>query len=188
MESIIRSLSKNCFFLVILFLNTLVFILQLFNLISIESFAFKLDHVDLVNNLLQQGQLYRYLISAFMHGSVLHIGLNMFAFQFLFFELKKLKVSQKKIALIYFLSIPFSLILVVLLGKVPSFVVGASGALFGLIGLYTFLSFRNRLYSKIIAIGIELIMQVFIAFLVPIVSWQAHLGGFLTGLLFGFFL
>lgn len=59
--------------------------------------------------------------------------------------------------------------------------VGASGAIFGLFGALVVLTRAVRADPRGI-IGV-LVINAIVAFTAPQISWQAHLGGFLTGLI-----
>jgi membrane associated rhomboid family serine protease len=75
-------------------------------------------------------------------------------------------------------------LLAMLLSPPDTLGVGASGAVFGLFGALIVL--RDRVGAEaggvVTLIGINLV----ISFLVPGISWQAHLGGLLTGVVVAF--
>ena len=60
-------------------------------------------------------------------------------------------------------------------------VVGASGGIFGLMGAYltimVALKERDNVRSVMVLIGVNVIY----GFIMPGISWQAHLGGFIAG-------
>jgi len=62
-------------------------------------------------------------------------------------------------------------------------VVGASGAIFGLFG--AFLVALKRLRQSLTQVLGIVALNVVIGFVVPGIAWQAHFGGFFTGLLIG---
>ena len=128
------------------------------------------------------------LISAmFLHGSVLHILFNMYALFILAPTLVRL-LNPKKMVLIY--------VFTGIVGNIVALmwwesVVGASGAVFGIIGA---IIAHGRKRND--ALGYHLVRQLVplviinlvIGFAVPIISNSAHIGGFLSGLLLGYFI
>jgi len=124
------------------------------------------------------GEYYRLLTAAFLHGSILHIAFNMWV---LYALGPQLEAALGRIRFI-------TLYLVAALGgtvvsytfstpNVPS--VGASGAIFGLMGATLVLghALRQEVTSVLVFIGINIA----IGFVVPNIDWRAHLGGLVVG-------
>ncbi len=121
---------------------------------------------------------YRWLTSGFVHGSLLHIGLNMFMlFQF-GTQLEQI-IGRWRFALLYALSLVGGSIAINILGAPNQLHVGASGAIFGLFAAYGVLLYRLKLPWQSLATtaGIWLVAGLFI----PGISWQGHLGGAIAG-------
>lgn len=122
---------------------------------------------------------YRLVSSGFVHFGLLHVGFNMY----LLFQLGHLlepEVGRVRFALAY---------LAALLGGSAGAMVlqpnglhgGASGAVFGLMGL-AFVGFRLRGINPMnTGIGSLLIMNLMITFIIPGISIGGHLGGVLVG-------
>jgi membrane associated rhomboid family serine protease len=126
------------------------------------------------------GEWWRLLTSAFLHGSFLHIAFNMFVLFALGPTLERVLGHGRYLALY---------LLAALGGSVASYVfsdirtvsVGASGAIFGLMG--ALLVAGRRLKSDMRQVAILLGINVVIGFLAPGIDWRAHLGGLLVGAL-----
>ncbi|MGL4174688.1 MAG: rhomboid family intramembrane serine protease [Dermatophilaceae bacterium] len=141
---------------------------------------------------LGESEPWRFLTSAFAHGSVLHIGFNLYALWMMGTYLEPMLGRARYVAL-YLLSALGGSVVYLLLSTPPSTAdivagdvgtwwqgaVGASGAVFGLFGAYIVLQRRlNRSASGMyVLIGINAV----IGFVIPNIAWQAHLGGLLTG-------
>ncbi|MDO4259289.1 MAG: rhomboid family intramembrane serine protease [Actinomycetaceae bacterium] len=129
------------------------------------------------------GQPWRFLTTAFLHSGLWHLGFNMLALYWVGQSLEKL-LGHWRFAAIYLLSAIGGTLMVlawVLVepGTWMQVTVGASGAVLGLFGAVLTLQRQSGLDTRQVAILIGI--NVVIGFLVPNVSWQAHLGGALVG-------
>jgi len=123
---------------------------------------------------------WRLLTAAFLHspGFIFHIAFNLYALWLLGRSLEPL-LGRLRFTLLYLISALGGSVGVVLLAPAFQAVVGASGAIFGLFGAL-FVIQRQRggeVKALLILIGINLVL----GFVYPNISWQAHLGGILTG-------
>jgi len=136
---------------------------------------------------------WRFLTSAFAHspGQLLHILFNMYALWILGQYLEPL-LGRVRFAALYLVSAVGGSVGFLLLasppvaGGLPSAswvtqMVGASGAVFGLFGALIVLNRHLGRSSApvFVIIGINAVL----GFVVPGIAWQAHLGGFVTGVL-----
>jgi membrane associated rhomboid family serine protease len=127
-----------------------------------------------------QGEYYRLLTAAFLHGGVLHIAFNMYAL-FLFGPMIEGAFGRLRFVALYLgsalagsaVSYMFSA------PNVPS--VGASGAIFGLLGAALVVSKRTRRDASVITVLI--VLNLAIGFLIPTIDWRAHVGGLVGGVL-----
>lgn len=132
---------------------------------------------------LQYGQWWRIVSGAFLHGSLIHIGVNMMSLWFLgrFIELA---LGPWRMLTIYMLSLVASGLGVVYFTSDPAVAtVGASGAIFGLFGALFAIGFKLGKPGMDLVranIGI-LVLNLIITFTVPAISWQAHVAGLLAG-------
>ncbi|MDK2867946.1 MAG: rhomboid protease GluP [Clostridiales bacterium] len=136
-----------------------------------------------VNFLVAGGQYYRLLTSMFLHAGITHLIFNMMALYILGRDIERFFGKGK------FLAIYFG---AGLLGSALSYLtvdavsVGASGAIFGLMGANLYLYKRNpmvykRIYGTdlLILIGINLL----IGFVRPNIDIAGHIGGLIGGFL-----
>jgi len=125
-------------------------------------------------------QWYRLFTSAFLHGDFWHIGFNMLVLFLLGPSLERILGHIRFIAL-YLIS--------ALAGAVASFVwapldtlsIGASGAVFGLMG--ALIVAGRRLRYDVTQVLILLGINVVLGFLRPGIDWRAHLGGLVAGVI-----
>lgn len=135
------------------------------------------------------GEYYRLFTVMYLHGSVTHYIFNTMFGLFLISSSLERMIGSFKFAIIYFISgIGASLLIYVvyLITGTPSLGVGASGAIYGVLGAFLFLTFyRSEWFSPsdISSIRGLIIINVIFTILVPNVSLEAHLGGLVSGFL-----
>jgi membrane associated rhomboid family serine protease len=124
------------------------------------------------------GEWWRLVTSGFLHSGPVHIGLNMLVLYLLGRELEPMLGSQRFTPgnLISLLGGGAS---VLLFGDENVPVVGASGAVFGLMGALLVVVFRQRLDPRPLLATIGL--NIFISVAVPNISLLGHLGGLAVG-------
>lgn len=141
------------------------------------------------NNPILYGQYWRFVTPIFLHANALHVGLNMLNLLFLGIFLERL-VGHLRFLLIYLVTGIISII--ASFHFAPQEVsVGASGAIFGLVGAYSVFVLVHRqafhyagipvLLWLVLVIGLNLS----IGFFVSNVDNYAHVGGLLSGCLLG---
>ncbi|WP_291050019.1 rhomboid family intramembrane serine protease [Herbiconiux sp.] len=123
---------------------------------------------------------WRMITSVFTHGSILHLLLNMYTLFIFGSGLERLLGRWRYLAL-YLISGLGGSVAVVLFASPLSAVVGASGAIFGLMGAFFVINrhLGGSSIQLVVLVGINLAY----GFFVPGISWQAHLGGLAVGLL-----
>jgi len=126
---------------------------------------------------------WRMLTSVFTHGSILHLLLNMYTLFVFGSGLERLLGRWRYLALFLISGLGGS-VAVVLLGDPLGGVVGASGAIFGLMG--AFFVINRHLGGSSIQLVVLVAINLAYGFFVPGISWQAHLGGLAVGLLVSF--
>lgn len=138
-----------------------------------------------INELIVQGQWWRLITPIFIHGSVLHFFFNAYALLSLGRDLERFYGAGRFLVLFFFAG---------LAGSTASFLfspaasVGASGAIFGLIGAQAVLLFRNRqLLGDRARAGLQNILMIaginlFIGLQSRQIDNWAHLGGLAGGL------
>lgn len=130
----------------------------------------------------QDGAYWQLLTGAFMHVQIFHIGLNMLALWVLGPQLE-LALGRVRFLVLYLGSALAASALVYWFAAPNSYTLGASGAVFGLLGGLLVIAFKVR--GDVRGILIWLGINAFITFTFPNISWQGHLGGLLGGLAIG---
>jgi membrane associated rhomboid family serine protease len=130
-----------------------------------------------------EGQWYRLVTSAFLHYGLAHILFNMWALWAVGPQLEQW-LGRLRFGVLYGLSGLGGSVLVYLLSPLNSASAGASGAIFGLFGATFVLLRRLRVDAR--GIMAVIIINLVITFVVPLlggqaISWQAHVGGLVTG-------
>ena len=131
----------------------------------------------------QNFEPWRMLTSVFAHASILHIALNMYTF-WIFGTLLEPLLGRARFLALFLLSGLAGSVGVLILAPPTTPVLGASGAIFGLLG--AFLVIQRRLGGNatqlLILVGINLVIGFIPGFNV---AWQAHVGGLIAGALIG---
>lgn len=139
-----------------------------------------------VNFLIAFGEYWRLFTAMFLHADLIHLFFNMVILYMLGRDIERF-FGPKKFLAIYFLS--------GLMGSAASYIftanmsVGASGAIFGLMGANLYLYKINptaykRLYGTDLLLLIGL--NIFISFIRPNIDIAGHLGGLLGGFLMAY--
>jgi rhomboid protease GluP len=134
------------------------------------------------------GEYWRLVTSMFLHGGILHLAVNAWALYQLG-ALFEVWMGSSRLLLTYFLTGVAGSLASVMWTNAPS--VGASGAIFGLLGALIAFLLRHR--ERLNQWGKSLLSQfvgwaainVFLGFSVPGIDNAAHLGGCAAGFLLG---
>ncbi len=185
--------------LLLVIVNVICFIL--FSIILLINPNF-LDYIALKPaNIINHFYIWTFLTSMFMHAGFFHIFANMISLLFLGAFTEKI-IGKKRYLNFYLLSGLFAGISFVALSFIfpsdfNSYAVGASGALFGLTGLLMVLTPDLSVYMMFIPIPIKM---KYAAPMMLVLLWMisslgnipigntAHLGGFVAGIGYGFYL
>ncbi|WP_235825177.1 rhomboid family intramembrane serine protease [Agromyces badenianii] len=131
-------------------------------------------------------QPWRLITTVFVHstGLIFHVLLNMYTL-WIFGQLLEGLLGRWRFLALYLLSGLAGSVGVVWLSDPSASVVGASGAIFGLMG--AFLVIQRRLGGQTTQLFVLLGINLVIGFVPGLnIAWQAHLGGLLAGALIGF--
>ena len=175
---------------VIIILNTLLFI------VTILSGGFGTDNLDRLGGLsvdgILDGEYYRFLMSAFLHGGVMHyISNTIIGLVVLSSGLERV-IGSKKFSIIYFSSLILSAVVVFVysyIAQPDALTIGASGAIFGVLGclLYLTINRSELLYpQEIQSIRMLVIIQMVFTLFSDNISIPGHIGGIAAGFLLGF--
>ena len=127
------------------------------------------------------GAYWQLVTSMFTHVDLLHIGFNMMALWFLGPQLEA-TIGRARFVSLYLLSGLTGSAFVYWLSPVHSLTVGASGAVFGLMGALLVVAIKVRADFSPILMWLGL--NVVLTFLGRgFISWQGHLGGLVGGVL-----
>lgn len=144
----------------------------------------------IVPGLVQRGELWRLIASMFLHGGWLHWLANSWALYQLG-TLYEVLFGSKRFALIYFATGIGAGVASSLYNHGPA--VGASGAIFGIMGAFIFSIQRSPLYRHqpwtrglIGQLVFWIVVNIAIGYSLPFIDNVAHIGGLISGLLLGF--
>lgn len=124
------------------------------------------------------GAYWQLLTTAFTHVEIWHIGANMLALWIIGPQVEQILGRARYLAL-YLISALAGSVLVYWLAAESAQTVGASGAIFGLLG--ALLVIVRRVRAPLRPILFILALNAVITFSVPGISWQGHVGGFAGG-------
>lgn len=141
------------------------------------------------NDAIRAGQLWRFFTPMLLHGSILHIGFNMYALYIFGIGLER-RYGHGRFLLLYILSGFAGVVFSFLFSSAYS--IGASGAIFGLVAAEGIFLFQNRkllgaqvrsaLNNVIFIVAINLFLG-----LQPGIDNWGHMGGLMGGLIFAWF-
>jgi rhomboid protease GluP len=141
------------------------------------------------NEYIRAGELWRFFTPMLLHGSLVHIGFNMYALYIFGIGLER-RFGHGRFLLLYILSgfagTVFSFLFT------SSYSIGASGAIFGLIGAEGIFLFQNRkLFGNQVRGAINnvifvVVINLFLGLQPGIDNW-GHVGGLMGGLIFAWF-
>jgi rhomboid protease GluP len=147
-----------------------------------------LDEGALIPALVAQGEWWRLLSSMFLHSGAVHLGLNMLSLYFLG-SFVEAAFGRGRFLALYLLSGLSGGLAYLYFGGFNVPAVGASGAIFGLLGGVLGYALRRGTFSwqnpLIRQLLILLALNLYIGFSVPNISNTAHLGGLAGGFAFG---
>jgi membrane associated rhomboid family serine protease len=139
---------------------------------------------DLYAYAVAHGEWWRIVTSGFLHAGLLHIAFNMYFLYFLGTLLEP-SIGKLRFGIIYAVSLVGGSFGCLLLSP-NSATVGASGAVFGLMGA-AILAMRARGIDPMQSgLGVTLLLNLGITFLIPGISIGGHLGGLAAGGLVGY--
>ncbi len=175
-----------------------------YSLIAITVFVYVLQWIPGLNvtEAIQYGPRYSYgeladyglyepwrmMTSVFAHDptSIFHILFNMYTL-FIFGRVLEQQLGRGRFLTLYLLSGLAGSLGVMYWADLSTLVVGASGAIFGLLG--AFVVIQRKLGGEIRGLFILIAINLVIGFFPGMsIAWQAHLGGLIAGALIGFIL
>lgn len=160
-------------------INTLLFIFFSF---AFEDVFYLLVQINskIINDL----EIWRLLTSMFLHGDALHLFSNMVSL-LIFGAYVELSYSKYQFIIIYIISGLFGSFFSMLLLPLNTISLGASGAIFGLIGAAFSIQIVRR-DTSLIFLGLIYVFYFVFSSFSPNINYFAHIFGLLAGLILGF--
>ncbi len=164
----------------LIIINLLAFFIPL--LIGNSEYVY--NHFASFGPFIKMGEYYRLLTATFLHANIAHLLFNMYALWIIGMQLESF-IGKTRFLIVYlFSAIAGSLLSVIVTFNAVS--VGASGAIFGLLGALLYFGYHYRVYlssvikSQIIPV---IIINLVLGFILPGVDNAAHIGGLIGGFL-----
>ena len=166
---------------VLLIINIVVYFIALF--LSLTS---KIDIYTLFalhKTYVLRGEVYRLVTAGFLHADLIHLICNMYSLNIIGSQIESF-IGKKKFLIVYFISMIVGSLLSCIINGGWS--VGASGAIFGLLGSLLYFGYHYRIYlgsvlkTQIIPL---LVLNLGVGFIIPNIDVSAHIGGLVGGLL-----
>lgn len=132
---------------------------------------------------LQAGQVWRLITHAFLHGSILHLLVNMYSLYIVGRQIETF-LGKTKFIIVYFLSAICGGLFSALLNAPTTVSVGASGAIFGLLGAMLYFGYHYRTYMGTV-IKNQIIPIIVLNLIIGMSSGIdnfAHIGGLIGGI------
>lgn len=142
---------------------------------------------ELANNYIyvQNGEIYRLFTSMFLHADILHLAFNMYAL-YILGPIVERYYGKSRFLLIYIISGILGSIFSCIFMSSNSFSIGASGAIFGLLGSIAYFTYYYRatlqgfLRSQIIPV---ILINLGLGLFISSIDVSAHIGGLIGGIL-----
>ena len=164
-------------------IGILIFLWLIFIIYELGGGSFLVNNFVLFGDWVREGEIYRLLTGTFLHADLIHILCNSYAL-YIVGSMVEGYFGKEKYAIIYLVSAITGSLLSIAMSDIPS--VGASGAIFGLLGALLYFGYHYRVYfgsvilSKIIPV---IIINLSIGFMVSGIDNFAHIGGLIGGFL-----
>lgn len=126
------------------------------------------------------GEWWRLITAIFMHGSLIHLGFNMLALWILGTQIESF-IGSKKFLILYLMSALGGSLVSFYLSPSATFSIGASGAVFGLMGAFVVIG--KKVNADVSQILVLLFINLVLGFTLSGIDWRAHLGGLITGVI-----
>ena len=184
---------------IIIFIITQVVIYNITNTVRGSSTVISDEIVNAINNsvlisfgakynmLIEQGEVWRLLTSAFLHSNLVHISCNMYSLYIIGPQIQQ-TYGTKKYLIIYIISCITSSSLSYLMSP-NSISVGASGGIFGLMGALLAFAIieRHKIQKKYLSGLMQIIViNLFIGLSIKNIDNFGHVGGLIGGIVLGY--
>lgn len=133
--------------------------------------------------LIRLGEYYRLISGAFLHADIIHFAFNMYALYVIGQQIESFFGKLKYLGIYLLSALAGNLMSLLFIDGIS---VGASGAIFGLLGSLLYFGFHYRVYlanalrTQIIPI---ILLNLLLGFINPSINTFAHIGGLVGGIL-----
>lgn len=135
------------------------------------------------------GEWWRLLSSVFLHAGVIHLALNSYVL-WIFGNAIERDIGRVSTLAVFLVTGVFAGATSYAFAPGFAIAVGASGAIFGLVGAFVAYNYLRRHHvmaqARLRAALSMLLINLIIGFSIPAIDWRAHLGGLVAGLVAGF--
>ena len=134
--------------------------------------------------LVANGQFWRLFTAMFLHGGLLHIAFNAYAL-YLFGAQVESTLGRTRFVIVYFVSGFIASAASYAFGPVEAVAVGASAAIFGVLGAFVAYNYRRRNLA-VAAANLRwaltlILLNTLLIFAFRGIDWRAHVGGLIAG-------
>ncbi len=135
------------------------------------------------------GEWWRLASAMFLHAGLIHLGLNAYVL-WIFGNAIEGEVGRLSTLGVFLATGIFAGAASYAFAPGFTIAVGASGAIFGLVGAFVAYNYRRRhlvlAQARLRAAMTMLVINLIIGFSIPAIDWRAHLGGLVAGVVAGF--
>ncbi|MDD2409110.1 MAG: rhomboid family intramembrane serine protease [Bacilli bacterium] len=165
-----------------------IIVTKILIIINVIMFIFSTMYPNVFNlfflnsDLVKMGEYWRLFTAAFLHANVFHLLVNMYSLHIIGTQVETF-LGKRKFLIVYFGSAIVASLMSAVITQGNS--VGASGALFGLLGCLLYFGYHYRIYfgsvltSQIVPV---ILINLLIGFTIPMIDNAAHIGGLIGGL------
>jgi len=135
------------------------------------------------------GEWWRLLSSMFLHAGLIHLGLNAYVLWIFGVEIER-QIGRLSTLAVFLVTGVFAGAASYAFADRFAIAVGASGAIFGLVGAFIAYNYLRRHHvmaqARLRGALTMLLINLIIGFSIPAIDWRAHVGGLVAGLVAGF--
>jgi len=135
------------------------------------------------------GEWWRLLSSMFLHAGLIHLGLNAYVLWIFGVEIER-QIGRLVMLAVFLVTGVFAGATSFAFAPRLTIGVGASGAIFGLVGAFIAYNYLRRQHvmaqARLRGALTMLLINLVIGFSIPGIDWRAHVGGLVAGLVAGF--
>ncbi len=135
------------------------------------------------------GQWWRLVSAMFLHAGLIHLGLNSYVLWIFGNEIER-EIGRLETLAVFLITGVFAGAASFASASGFAIAVGASGAIFGLVGAFIAYNYLRRHHvmaqARLRGALSMLVINLIIGFSIPRIDWRAHVGGLVAGLIAGY--